>query len=348
MSHHSITVTPGSVITFLLICTGAWVLWYLRDLVMVLLTAIVIASSLEPGIRWLVRHRTPRVLSVVLIYSALLALLFAIFFVFLPSLLEDVALLIVALPHYLETFNHFNAFDRYADILGLARPSEISMTDLVSSLRSQLDFGGTFGNAFSAATSVFGGVTSFALIFIFSFYFAVIETSVDDFLSLITPAKYQTYVLGLWKRAHKKIGLWMQGQLLLGVIMSMLVYLGLTILDVRHALLLAILMGIFELVPVFGPILATVPAVAIGLIDGGISQGLLVLAFYLILQQFESHLLYPLVVTRVVGVPPLLVILSLIIGGKLAGFLGILLAVPIAAALQELAKDYTESKVART
>jgi len=107
-------------------------------------------------------------------------------------------------------------------------------------------------------------------------------------------------------------------------------------------------MGIFELVPVFGPILATVPAVAIGLIDGGISQGLLVLAFYLILQQFESHLLYPLVVTRVVGVPPLLVILSLIIGGKLAGFLGILLAVPIAAALQELAKDYTESKVART
>ena len=89
----------------------------------------------------------------------------------------------------------------------------------------------------------------------------------------------------------------------------------------------------------FGPILAAVPAVALSFLDGGLTLGLLVIALYVIVQQFESHLIHPLVVTRVVGVPPLLVILSIIVGAQLAGFLGILLSVPIAATIQELVKD---------
>ena len=131
----------------------------------------------------------------------------------------------------------------------------------------------------------------------------------------------------------------MQGQLLLAVIVGVLVFLGLTILGVKNALLLAVIAALFEIIPVFGPILAAVPAVALALLDGGLTLGLLVIALYVIVQQFESHLIHPLVVTRVVGVPPLLVILSIIVGAQLAGFLGILLSVPIAATIQELVKD---------
>ena len=131
----------------------------------------------------------------------------------------------------------------------------------------------------------------------------------------------------------------MQGQLLLAVIVGVLVFLGLTILGVKHALLLAVVAAMFEIIPVFGPILAAVPAVALSFLDGGLTLGLLVIALYVIVQQFESHLIHPLVVTRVVGVPPLLVILSIIVGAQLAGFLGILLSVPIAATIQELVKD---------
>jgi predicted PurR-regulated permease PerM len=196
------------------------------------------------------------------------------------------------------------------------------------------------GNAFSAFARVFGGVFSFVLVVVFSFYFAVIETGVDDFIRVISPKKHQAYLVDLWRRSQHKIGLWMQGQLLLAVIIGVLVYLLLTIFGVPHALVLAVIAACFELIPVFGPILAAVPAVIIAF-------GTLIAGVYLMIQMFENHLIYPLVVTRVVGVPPLLVILALIIGGELAGFLGVILSVPVAATIQELAKDIESGRLGR-
>ena len=131
----------------------------------------------------------------------------------------------------------------------------------------------------------------------------------------------------------------MQGQLLLGVIIGVLVYLGLMVLGIQHALLLAVIEACFELIPVFGPIMSSIPGVIVGLSTGGLPEGLLVLGLYIIIYQFESNLLYPLVVKKIVGVSPILVILALVIGAKLAGFLGAVLAVPIAAALMELVGD---------
>ena len=119
---------------------------------------------------------------------------------------------------------------------------------------------------------------------------------------------------------------------------------GLMILGIPNALLLAVLAAVFELIPVFGQFLAAIPALAIAFADGGFTALLLVGGLYVIVQQFEAHLIYPVVVKKVVGVPPLLVILALIVGAKLAGFLGILLSVPIAAAVQEFVADIDKEK----
>ena len=137
----------------------------------------------------------------------------------------------------------------------------------------------------------------------------------------------------------------MKGKVLLAVIVGVLVYLGLTILGVQHALLLAVIAALFEIIPVFGPILAAVPAVMLAFVDGGLTLGLLVIAMFVIVQQFENHLIYPLVVTRVVGVPPLLVILALIVGAQLAGFLGIVLSIPVVATIQEFVRDIRERRI---
>jgi len=94
----------------------------------------------------------------------------------------------------------------------------------------------------------------------------------------------------------------------------------------------------------FGPILAAIPAVSIAFIDGGTSLGFMVVGLYVIIQQFENHLIYPLVVKKVVGVPPLMVILALLVGAKLAGFLGIIIAVPLAAVLMEFVNDWEKNK----
>lgn len=341
----TIAITAGTVVRAVLILIGAWLLFELKDLVLVLLTAIVIASAVEPAVDALGRWRLPRVLAILAIYVLLLGSFFCIFFFFVPSLLEDITALIISLPVYLDTFNSWVGFQEYANVFGAKNVPAVSTNALLDSVGSFFGAAGMFGNAFTAFMNIFGGVLSFILIIVFSFYFAVIRTGVDDFLQIVTPAKYQGYILDLWERSRRKIGLWMQGQLLLGVIVGVLVFLGLTILGVKHALLLAVIAALFEIIPVFGPILAAVPAIALALASGGVTLGLLTTAFYVIVQQFENHLIYPLVVTRVVGVPPLLVIVALLIGAQMAGFLGIVLSVPIVAIIQEFVKDIRERRV---
>ena len=336
--HTTISITAGTVVKIIVFLTLAWLLYTLRDVVLIVLTAIVIASSVEPGVTAITRHKIPRVPAVLFVYACLFGIFFTIFYFFLPSLLEDFVTFISLLPTYLTALGNTGVFDTYSQVLGLPPTVGISGTELMESIRTALNVG-SYGNAFAAVSQIFGGVFSFILIIVFSFYFAVVETGVDDFLRVVTPKSHQSYVLGLWRRSQQKIGLWMQGQLILALVVGVLVYLGLTILGVPHALVLAVIAGIFEIIPVFGPTLAAVPAVILAFVGGGPTLGFLTVALYAVVQQFENHLIYPLVVTRVVGVPPLLVILGLIIGAELAGFLGIILSVPVAATLQEFVRD---------
>src|SRR6185295_13630846 len=136
------------------------------------------------------------------------------------------------------------------------------------------------------------GVLSLVLVVVLSFYLSVQQDGITNFLKTVTPSKHRKYVIALWNRAEKKIGLWMQGQLLLGVIVAVLVYLGLTLLGVKHALLLGCLSGIFELIPLFGPILSSIPGIVIAFSDSGFTLALIVAGLYLIIQQFESQLIY--------------------------------------------------------
>jgi predicted PurR-regulated permease PerM len=197
---------------------------------------------------------------------------------------------------------------------------------------------------FGAVGTIFGGVFSIVLIVVLSFYFAMQERGIENFLRIILPFETEEYAINLWSRSKAKIGKWMQGQLLLGVLIFVLVYLGLTIFGVPYAMSLALLAGVLEIIPVFGPILSSIPGVIMAFTVGGTTLAVIIAAFYLLVQQFESHLIYPLVVRKVVGVPPILVILALIIGLELGGVLGVLISVPVAAALMELVEDIERKK----
>ncbi len=339
MKNLSITISPGSIIIALLLVSLVGLLFYLQDLVLIVLTAVVIASAIEPAVQSLMRRGLPRVLAVTLTYFSVAASFFGLLFLFVPPILDEAAGFLTRLPETLAAFN-------FADItrgwLPGAVGESVTTAELLDSISRTLS--DTTGGVFTTFSAFFGGVTSFVLIVVFSFYFSVQETGVDDFLRLVTPVKHQAYVLNLWKRSQDKIGKWMQGQLVLGVIVGILLYLGLTILGVPYALLLAVLAGVMELIPVFGQFIAAIPAIAIGFTFGGASEAALVAGLYLIVQQFEAHLIYPIVVKKVVGVPPLLVILALLVGYKLLGFLGVLLSVPVAGAIQEFVSDINKQK----
>ena len=153
------------------------------------------------------------------------------------------------------------------------------------------------------------------------------------------PLEHQAYAINLWKRSHHKIGLWIQGQLILSCIMGVFAFLWLTILQIPFAIVLAFVAAIAEFIPVFGPLIAGTVAVAVAASSEPTSVVLLVAGGFVVLHELEANLIYPLVVKKVVGVPPLLVILALFAGGELAGFLGIILSVPIAGTIQEFVGD---------
>jgi len=336
-----ISITTSTIMRTLALLGLVALAYLLGDLILVLLTSVVIASAVEPFTRSLMSWRLPRILAVVVIYVVAIFGLSAVIYFFVPPLFVELSNLASTLPGRFDSFDLFDpALDPLSAITG-GLASSISLKEIITEIQQAII--SESGGLFSATGTLFGGAASFILIIVLSFYLSVQEDGVGDFLRLVTPVSHEKYITGLWARSREKIGQWMKGQLLLGLIIGILVYLGLSLLKVKYALLLAIVAAILELIPFFGPVISAVPAVLLGFADSFV-LGLLVLGFYIIVQQFENHLIYPLVVRKIVGIPPILVIIVLFIGARLAGLLGMLLAVPLATILMELAADYQKRK----
>lgn len=340
--HTSISITSGTFIRALFIAALAYMAWILRDLVLLVVTAIVVATAIEPGVAFFAKRHIPRVLSVIAMYAIVLGGLFSLVYFFLPPILSDAQGVVTTLPQYLASFDL--PLLNIPSLTPIATDGGTVQTVLNTIFAYRAAFVDSSQGALRLASVFFGGLFSLVLVIVLSFYFALQDTGVEDFLRLVTPSKQEDYVINLWHRAQKKIGQWMQGQLLLSLLIGVTTYLGLLILGVPYALLLAIMAALFDLIPIFGSFIAGVAAALVAFTAGGFALMLFVAGLYVIINQLEAHLIYPLVVNKVVGIPPLLVILALIAGGTLIGFLGVLLSVPFAAVLREFLTDFEKHK----
>lgn len=332
-----LNISTSTIVRFFIVFGGIFFLYLIRDILAALLFAIIIASAMEPALEWLKAYRIPRVLGVVIIYLGIAAFLFSVFYLIFPLLLEE--------------------FRAVSSLLSLLRERALERIEGPPIPLSSLFSGGAeelfhapsryleriTENVFDFVGAVFGGAFSFIIIIVFSFYLGAQEQGIEKFLRLITPLPYEPYVVNLWKRSQRTLGRWLRAQLLLGAVVGVLTFFGLTFLGVRNALLLASLAAILEIVPVVGPILAAIPAIMIALISSPV-LGASTAILYFIVQQVESHVIIPVVMRRAVGLSPLIVVLSLLIGAKIGGILGILLAVPITAVAVEILNDWDRKK----
>lgn len=330
--HDISTAAIFKVIAVLSLCAA---LFYLRGIVIIVLVAVVIASAIEPGTKWLIKHKIPRVPAVILQYLILAASLALMFYFLVIPLIGEAISFAQSLPEYLNS----------AEIAGTAGKlgafSDGNSVNFSQNLIDQLNSAvrSLSQGFFGALASIFGGAFSFLLIIVISIYLAVQEKGISRFLATITPSSHREYVLSVWDRSEIKIGRWMQGQLILAAVIFVVEYVGLLAFGMPHALLLAFFAAFFEIIPIIGPIIAGVPGVLLALSTGGLTFGLVILIFYTLVQQLENHIIYPFVVKKVVGVPPLVSIIALLAGGELFGFLGIVIAVPVAAVLMEIMND---------
>jgi predicted PurR-regulated permease PerM len=339
----TISISSGTIVRVLGWITVFAGLLYINEFVIALLVAVVLASSVEMPVRIFVAWGIPRSLAVTGIFLTLLILVAAVVLLFIPPIAGDIARFIKTLPALLQSIQIFGTDLGFKDLSSMLQKlsGDISQGQIITVLKNI--FIGT-GSFFATTSVLVGSIFNFLLTFVLAFYLALEENGVHKFLRLVVPKNREEYIAGLWDRSQKKIGKWVQGQLLLSCIVALLVYIPMLILGMPYATLLAILVFLGELVPMVGLTIATIPALLVAFAHGGLSLLGIVAIIYFIVSQLEGNVLYPKVMNKMVGVPSIIVLIALVIGAKFAGIWGMILAVPLAAIAMELINDMDKRK----
>lgn len=333
-----LTVSAATVAKVVAVVILFGVAYLLRDVLVVLLLAFIIASAAGPFADWMEEKRVPRLVSVLGLYVAFFSLLTIFLSLVIPVAASELNQITLNLPRL---------FNSVSDVLETAQQSS-HYFDFLRELQSVLDSAGQYlqfssQSILNLIISVFGGLVSFVAVIVISFYLSVMRHGIQAFVRSVLPSRYEEYTIRLWKRGERKIGRWLQGQAVLALTIGLMVFIGLSVLGIRYALLLAILAMVLEIVPVVGPVLSAIPAIAIAFTQS-LGLGIWTLIFFAFVHQIENHVITPMVLGRAVGLNPITVIISLLIGAKIAGILGVLLAVPVAVIIVELLDDVVRSK----
>lgn len=344
--YQELTISVGTLVKIALVGLGCYLSYFFVDLILIALTAIVIASAVEPLIQYFARFRVPRMFSVLFVFVVIIGSLLVVAVNVVPPIAAEGAQFAQEFPTLMQETNLWiegqaSDSDVFKRLVG--GENNLSLEQMFDSVAEALGFAADgLGNIIGI---LFGSIVNLLLILVLAFYFASQEYGIDNFLKIVVPPKHSRYAINLWRRSQRKIGLWMQGQLLVMIMTGVLMYLGLMVIGIyypgvmKYAAVLALIAALAELVPVVGAFIAAVPALAVGYIAGGMPAVIMIGVFYLVYQQVQGNLIYPMVVNKVVGVSPIVVIIGLVVGAQLFGILGAILSVPFAAAFMEYIKD---------
>jgi predicted PurR-regulated permease PerM len=312
----------------------SWVLFQVRDTLLVIYVAALVAIGLSPSVTAIQKHRrTPKRMqrwaAVLVIYLIFISILVAIAMLIFPPLIAQARELWAEAPGYLERWQQW-LVDR--GLLG----APLSVREAVEQAPgTKTDAVGTI---FGAIWSVVGGIFGLVTILILAFYLMVDSDNIVGAFVRLFPRNRRVRVREACESVSTKVSAWLGGQLLLAGIIGSTAAIGLWLMGVPYFWVLALIAGIGETIPMVGPLLAAVPAVAVGFTVSP-SMGAGVAVFFFIQQQVENHLLVPKVMERQVGVSAVAVIVALLLGGSLLGIVGAILAVPTAAILQVLVHE---------
>lgn len=331
-------ISTSTIFKFVIIVLFFVLLYLVRQVIYILLFAIIIAAAVNPFGNWLDKKRIPRLLGILLLYLTVFILVVFVLTLIIPFVSQEVGQLTDDLPRFIA---------KITASLEVIK-GETGSFDIVGQLQALLDAFSQFlqqssQSAVGFIINIFGGIISFFGIIVLSFYLSVMKKGIDSFLQSVVPDKYESYVLDLWHRSEKKLGHWFQAQLLLSLIIGLMTFVGLSLLNVKFALVLAVIIMILELVPNVGPVLAAIPAVVLGFFQSP-TIGFWVIILYIVIQQLENHVFTPLILGRTLGINPVVVIIALLVGFNLAGIIGMILAVPVATIVVEWFNDIVEKK----
>lgn len=324
---------------------GLWLLYNFRFALIILLVAIMLGTGLKPVLNWLATRGISPILSKVLIFLLILALIFTFLGLALPLIINQTTELTSQLSVYYTDLRAMlvNSPSEIIRGIGLRLSARLEAEDLaapapedLSTLTEQTITQETVNlvaNSFHSASLIFTGILAFLAVFLLAFYWTIEGERVIRSIVLLAPANQREYFQDTIKTIEAKLGGFILGQFFLCLViggMSLVAYL---LIGLPNALILAIIAGIMEALPVVGPVLGAVPALVVALALGP-DKVILVLLAAIVIQLLENNILVPRIMNRTVGVHPFLTLISLAVFYSILGIGGALLAVPMAAIFQ--------------
>jgi len=333
-----VNISTSSIIKILVIILVLGFLYLIRDILAIVFISIVVAAALDPWIDSLQKRKIPRAVGILVIYLVIIGVVSLTVGLIVPPIVEQVKQITNSFPEYYEKLAQiYSSFQDFSNRYGVEGSVQNSLDSLSNAL-AQLGSG-----IFTASSRFLGGIVSLFAVLVIVFYMTVGEAGIKEFLHFVAPGKYQPYLVQKFNQIQNKLGLWLRGQIILSLIIFILTYIGLTILGIKYALVLALIAGLAEFIPFIGPLISAVPAVFLTFADSPI-KALLVVILYIVIQQLENQIIVPKVMQKSVGLNPIVVIIVMLIGAKVAGILGVILAVPTATIIKIFLSDFFEGR----
>lgn len=330
----NITVSTGTILKVVLVLVLVVAVYYLRSILAMIFIAFMLASLIDPLADKFEKYKIPRGLAVLLICIVFIGTFSGILILLVPPVIEQVREFIRDFGIYWDRISSsFEALERWGSEQGITSSFQKSLESIESSL------GKAVTGIFTTVSGIFGGIVTFVVVLVMTFYMVVEENSIKRLVRNIAPDEVLPYFSQRLGAVKKKLGDWLRGQIILMFIIGLFAYVGLLILGVEYALVLGVFAGLTEIIPYVGPILGAIPAVFLALADSPL-KAFLVVIFYFIIQQVENNFLVPKVMQRAVGLNPIISIVALLIGAKVAGFVGILMAIPVTTAASVFLRDF--------
>jgi len=329
----------------------AMILSMAADSVRPFIIGLLFVYLLDPPVRWLVRLRVPRALAILIVYVVTIVASVEFLALTLTPLLNEILRFISDLPTLVNDLD--NQLQRLGEIYARLQIPD-SVRDWIDEMLANLQEEGAISPSavdlslllpvLTGATSLIGLLFGYLILPVWVAYLLKDRVVLQAAFERAVPGSWRFDVWAVIRTIERVFGQWVRGQLVLGLSVAVLTFVGLLIASElidpifgRYALLLSVIAGVLELVPIIGPIIAAVPAVLLAATAGpGVVVAALVL--YTLIQQIENNFLVPKIQGDAVELHPAVVMFAIIVGGSLAGLLGAILALPITAAFRDVVR----------
>ncbi len=328
-------ISWGTIVKIFITIFVFYFIYLTREIALWFFFALAISVLLNPAINFLKRLWVPKILAVIFVYFSIFGILGILIYLTAPIFISELKQLSHNLPDY------FKQVSPVLEQIGVDTAQTFDgFTQLLLGSLSQSSKG-----IINAIIVFFGGLYSTVFILTIAFFLSLEDNAAEKFLTLISPKKYEENIVVLFKRTQNKVSGWFGARILACIFVGVASFIIFYIFGIKYALILALISGVLNFIPYIGPwMTAVLLIVFIAVSTGSWLIVLYVLVAVFIIQQIESMLLTPLLMKKLVNVPPVLVLVSLVVGAKMFGFLGIIFAVPVFGIIYEFTKEFLERR----